>query len=572
MSTLLPNIQSVTKSDIVFLEWQQSNALEIGDLSTKPPILWTKSPQEEFFYYNHCYAAETAISSRLPWIKTQLISKDTPLHIVIPLLSDHEIVLVEDKNTVIGYVKSGDLLEKIFETYQHLYAYYETILETTDNAISIINHEEKMIAWTSSAEYIFNIPREEIIGKPATDFFALEMLQSLKTLRTGESVYRIQHQPREHIFVLINSNPVIHKDRIIGAVSAETDITSQILLQQELIHMSSKLIDLQNKVSKLTPSEDPFIHIVSRSQSIKNMIEMVKKVSTTRTPVLLTGESGVGKEVFSKAIHDCSEERHGPFIAINCGAIPPSLFESELFGYEGGAFSGSNPKGKKGKFELANGGTLLLDEIGEISLDMQVKLLRVIEEKTYYQVGGTKTWSVNCRIIAATNQNLERMIEEGTFRKDLYYRLQVISLDIPPLRKRKEDLFELIQTFLHEFSVTHHQHIKHFPDDVFQALLNYDWPGNIRELRNTIERLVIFSIDGEIKKEHLPNSILRHAQTALSTIEEEPNSPFQAKLDAFERKLILEQLQQVHGNKNKLAKKLGISRATLYNKMNRLNI
>ncbi|TGV06095.1 AAA family ATPase, partial [Mesorhizobium sp. M00.F.Ca.ET.186.01.1.1] len=275
-----------------------------------------------------------------------------------------------------------------------------------------------------------------------------------------------------------------------------------------------------------------------------------------------------GKELFAKAVHDVREGANAPFIAINCGAISPTLFESELFGYEKGAFSGADQKGKKGMIELARGGTLFLDEVGEMPLDMQVKLLRVLQEKKYYPVGGTKQIEADFRIVAATNKNLEEMIREGKFREDLYYRLNVVTLAIPPLRHRIEDTVELAHFFLYEFSLRYNRPIHAISQNVMQNLLQYDWPGNIRELRNAIERLVVFATDGTIREEDLPYSVQSQAKQLPVELPDDLFS-LQEELEAHERRVILRAIELENGNKQAAAKRLGISRATLYNKLNK---
>lgn len=492
------------------------------------------------------------------------------------------LAIVESNGTPVGYISSSDVIEATLQAFRHLEAYFSTTLETLnpDVAITLINEEGHVAVWTSGAEHIFSIRRDEIIGKPASDFFQVDRLQSLRTLKTGESAHKMQHRPRQDMFVLINSNPITLDDQIIGAVAAESDLTTQMRLHQELLQMTTKFHHLQKEVAKLSPSSDPFQHIKGTSRTIKNSIDTIRKISTTKATVLIQGKSGTGKELFAKAIHDSREGSSAPYIAINCGAIPAALFESELFGYERGAFSGADPKGKKGKIELASSGTLFLDEIGEMPLEMQVKLLRVLQERSYFPVGGTQLKRTDCRIIAATNRNLEQMIAEGSFREDLYYRLNVVSIEIPSLRERKEDIYELTQSFLQEFSLIYGRHIQSIAPDVFEDLLLYDWPGNIRELRNTIERLVIFSTDGEIRREYLPDNIysgdkhipVSNPMSYNLDIMEMDGAKFQAELDKFERNLLLQALASANGNKLAIAKQLGISRATLYNKLKRLNL
>lgn len=526
---------------------------------------------------------------------------------VIACFNESPYLLIQDEGPPQGYIAAADVLQHMLQAHRLLEAYLETTLETAGSALTLIDEEAKVAYWTSGAEHVFSIRKEDIVGQPAADFFPPERLQSLKTLYTGETVYRKQHQPRSDLFALINARPVVLDGCIVGAVAAEVDITTEIRLHQELLHMSSKVQHLEKTVARLRPDSDPFAGIKGSSPGLKQCLETIRKISTTSATVLILGESGTGKELFAKAIHDLREPQTAPFIAINCGAIPASLFESELFGYEKGAFSGADPKGKKGKIELADGGTLFLDEIGEMPLELQVKLLRVLQEKSYFPVGGTRMKQANCRIIAATNQNLLGMIANNQFREDLYYRLNVINLVIPPLRMRKEDIYELTRTFLQEFSLLYNRHIESLPSEVFKMLFSYDWPGNVRELRNVIERIAILTTDGEVRPEYLPESLTASMDPKPSTTEgsmplrsmparsslhsagagdvhdtnqagnegllfEVSPLAYKKQMDAYESDLLLQCLETVGGNKRMLAKRLGISRATLYNRMKRLGL
>ncbi|WP_440116978.1 sigma 54-interacting transcriptional regulator [Paenibacillus sp. QZ-Y1] len=539
-----------------------------------------------------------------------IIPSSTSLADAIPLFDTCSYLYIQDDGPLLGYIAVSDVLQAMMHAHRLMEAYFETTLETAGSALTLINEDAKVAYWTTGAEHVFSISKKEIIGQPAADFFPPDRLQSLKTLYTGESVYRKQHQPRPDMFALINARPVQLDGHIVGAVAAEVDITTEIRLHQELLHMTSKVQHLEKAVARLRPNSDPFVKIKGSSPIIKQCLETIRKISTTSATVLILGESGTGKELFAKAIHDLREPQTAPFIAINCGAIPASLFESELFGYERGAFSGADPKGKKGKIELAEGGTLFLDEIGEMPLELQVKLLRVLQEKSYFPVGGTRMKQANFRIIAATNQNLLDMIARNQFREDLYYRLNVINLVIPPLRMRKEDIYELTQTFLQEFSLLYNRHIELLPPEVFKLLFHYNWPGNVRELRNVIERLTILTTEGEVKSEYLPDTLTSaieqeaylsdeqiqlhsrfdpesdsspslhsgsmEASTTTSKGEEDDSAnaalSYQERMDTYESELLLQYLRKAGGNKRTLARQIGISRATLYNRMKRLGL
>ncbi len=246
--------------------------------------------------------------------------------------------------------------------------------------------------------------------------------------------------------------------------------------------------------------------IIGNSPAIHQAIDILKQVAPTDATVLLTGESGVGKEVFATAIHENSDRSSGAFVKVNCGALPESLLESELFGHEKGAFTGATTK-RKGRFELANGGTIFLDEIGDISPQVQVKLLRVLQEREFERIGGEETITTDIRIITATNKNLLESIKQGTFREDLYYRLNVVEINIPPLRERAEDIPELMMHFLKQISNKYNKTINGFDSDVLQKLLEYQWPGNIRELQNAIETAVVLSTTDTITTSNLPKHL-----------------------------------------------------------------
>ncbi|NRS51354.1 sigma-54-dependent Fis family transcriptional regulator [Brevibacillus sp. HB2.2] len=552
----------------------QTNMRIFNDQELLPPQLNETVPvfaQRQTSWYvadaSHLTANLTIDCTHAPWEAAAVTTQDSTLADAIRLLATHNYLLIEKQPGVpVGYLHRGAVIQAIFSSYEILEAYFETMIKTMDASISVIDEKARVMVWTEGAERIFSLKAKETIGHPITKFFPLEMLETLKSLQSGQSLYRHQHQPREDLVVLINTNPIYLHDKIIGAVAAETDITSQVRLNQELLNANKKVNHLQQEMAKLSPTPDPFAQIKGTSLPIRHIKSMIQKLSATQATVLITGESGVGKELFAKAVHDVREGSNAPFIAINCGAISPTLFESELFGYEKGAFSGADQKGKKGMIELARGGTLFLDEVGEMPLDMQVKLLRVLQEKKYYSVGGTKQIEADFRVLAATNKNLEELVKEGKFRQDLFYRLNVVTLKIPPLRERIEDTIELAHFFLYELSLRYNRPIHAISQNVMQNLLQYDWPGNIRELRNAIERLVVFATDGIIKEEDLPYSM--QGQTKQVPIELPPDLfSLQEEIEAHERRVILRAIELENGNKQAAAKRLGISRATLYNKL-----
>jgi PAS domain S-box-containing protein len=300
--------------------------------------------------------------------------------------------------------------------------------------------------------------------------------------------------------------------------------------------------------------------IVGNSAAIENVKHVVAKAAGTNAAVFFRGESGTGKELFARMLHHLSERGNNPFIAINCAAIPDNLLETELFGYEEGAFTGARRGGKRGKFELANGGTLFLDEIGDMPLHLQAKILRVLQEKRIEKVGGTATIPVDVRIISATNKDIECMVKSGEFRQDLYYRINVFPVVIPPLRQRREDLPELIRYFMIKCQRSHIKEIPRIDDDAYSLLLTYDWPGNIRELENVIEYLASIATEGRISLQNVLSRIQREKESSLDIM----------PIAEAERQLILAAVgkygMSLEG-KGKAAEALGISMATLYRKL-----
>lgn len=312
-----------------------------------------------------------------------------------------------------------------------------------------------------------------------------------------------------------------------------------------------------------------FENIIGISFPMQKVFELIEKVADTSATVLITGESGVGKELVARAIHYNSSRRDSPLVVVNCGAIPETLLESELFGYEKGAFTGATGT-RYGRFELASGGSMFLDEIGDMSFNLQVKLLRVLQEKTFERVGGSKTINVDVRIIAATNRVLEDLVKEGKFREDLYYRLNVVPIHLPPLRERKQDIPLLLNYFLERSNKINGAEIEGFSEDAMSVLMEYDYPGNVRELQNLVERIVVLKKKGVIDIEDLPEKIYEEHQKTAARLDIEQG--YDTLVSNFEKNLILQALQETNGVKSKAAQVLNINRTTLIEKMKRLGI
>jgi len=370
-------------------------------------------------------------------------------------------------------------------------------------------------------------------------------------------------------------------------LGAEDFIVKPLDLEQLEIAVDKALqnYDLRRQVEILTDKlkEEQPSEIIGNCEQIKKVLNIAKIVAGTDSTVLIIGETGTGKELLAKYIHRNSPRARGPFIAINCGAIPKDLAETEFFGYEKGAYTGATEKFKQGKFELANHGTIFLDEISELSLELQVKLLRVLQERRFYRLGGTKEISVDVRVIASTNKVLEDLVEQGKFREDLFYRLNVARLELPPLRERGDDIMLLATAFVKEFNKKFGKKVSGFTPEAVNILRNYQWKGNIRELRNVIERVVLLESEDIISKDSL--SFLKVSdsvpQTSLgeqATPELKPGehkliiSKQGATMNNVVRDLIIQTLRLVNGNQIKAAKILGISRAKLRYRIEQLGI
>ena len=325
-------------------------------------------------------------------------------------------------------------------------------------------------------------------------------------------------------------------------------------------------ISLQNSVyRKEIEGKTTFENMIGKSHEIQKVFDLVKKVAPSKASVLITGESGVGKEMIANALHNLSPRKDKPFIKVHCAALSDSLLESELFGHEKGAFTGAIAM-KRGRFELAHEGTIFLDEIGEISQNVQVKLLRVIQERKFERVGGEETLDVDVRIIAATNRNLEEEIKKGNFREDLYYRLNVVNINVPPLRERKDDIPIMVNNFIRKFSKENNKNITTVDTKAKNALYSYDWPGNIRELRNCIEGAVVIAEGSTLRLEDLPPAVRKSQENSSISI------PAGTDMDTAEKIIIRETLLFCQGNKSKTAQVLGIGRKTLHRKLLEMNL
>ncbi|HOK08581.1 MAG TPA: sigma-54 dependent transcriptional regulator [Candidatus Hydrogenedens sp.] len=371
----------------------------------------------------------------------------------------------------------------------------------------------------------------------------------------------------------------------------DTAVEAMRLGAHDYITKPFQLAVLKNKVTKLAKQIEmkssnrvrtwihPSVqHLIGESSQTRQLRQMIARIAPTRSSVLITGPSGVGKELVARALHEASPRRDEPFIALNCAALAPTLLESELFGHEKGAFTGATSR-YIGRFERAHKGTLFLDEVGDIDPGVQVKLLRVLQDGEFERVGGTETIKVDVRILAATNHDLRKSITQGKFREDFYYRLNVFSIYVPPLRERPEDIPYLVDHFLNRFSMEFGKELYEVDDEVIKIFLRYPWPGNIRELENVMERAVVLATGPQITINELPYEILSYAD--IKGIPEQGVEEKETRIDMFsldqytdqiEKELILKTLEEFHWNKTKTAKKLGIKRTTLQYKIKKLGL
>jgi len=466
-----------------------------------------------------------------------------------------------------GFVDKHKVLSMYQEINEENSALIASILDNIDLAISIIDTNYRVKFWNKGAEKLYEISKDKIRDEILTDFFPNALLPSV--VKNQQKVVNIYNLPRENCPNLISAGPLYSKGILIGAISYDRDISEQIKISENLKVTESSLEVLQKELLAIGEERYSFDNIIGENASWKEVVKLTKMVSKSMLSILLSGESGTGKEVLARAIH-IESARTGYFVPLNCSAIPRDLFESELFGYESGAFSGAAKSGKVGKFAFADKGTLFLDEIADMPLEMQAKLLRVLEDGEVTPVGSNKSVKVDVRIIAASNKDLIELCNQGLFRKDLYFRLNGIAVTLSPLRERPEDIKLLTLKFLEDFKETYGSPELVIPDRIIEMLCNYHWEGNIRELKNIIERMVILSNnDGltEISDRSLPD-VIRNMAIRMKV---GPSYSLTDLLEKTEKEAILEALTQSK-SKADAAKLLKIPRSTLYFKMDKYKL
>ncbi len=475
--------------------------------------------------------------------------------------------VIEDEK-VVGIVTSNNIRDTFYLKMDELFNLQSNVFDNLHEGVCICDENGAVKYWNKSSEKLYGVKVEEIMDKNLADFFPNAL--SIQVLKTEKRVDNVCHEPVEGKLVALSAVPLYNsKGDLIAVVSTDRDITDAQNLTKQLEYEKKKVELLEHAYKKEIASKYNFPSIIGKNKRIIEAIAIAEKVAPTSTSVLITGKSGTGKEVFARSIHEASG-RTGNFVAINCSAIPESLFESELFGYVEGAFTGAIRKGKMGKFEFANGGTLFLDEIGDMPLEMQAKILRVLQDGIIYRLGSEKPMTTDARIIAATNRDLKKLISEDKFREDLFYRLAVVQTHLPDLRDRKEDIKDLSNLFLEQVSKQEDIKINDIDEKVYKILANYKWDGNIRELKNVIQRMVVLSNDGKITIDSIPEYILESASDSEDMGENQHD--LERIVENVEKRTIKDVMSMVNGNKQQAAKILNIKRSTLYYKLGKYNI
>ncbi|MHA2961370.1 sigma-54-dependent Fis family transcriptional regulator [Priestia megaterium] len=489
--------------------------------------------------------------------------------------------VIDEKEKLVGVLTKMDILHSYSFYLKHLqenlYAVetLDAVLESAYEGIVIVDTGGIIKEFNAAYCRFLGKKREEAIGKHVTEIIENTRVHIVSETGTDERGYvqRIQGQD-----MIVHRIPIRKEGKIVGAIG-------MLIFEgvSELYNILGRMQELSRKVTEAhLPNHEPiennnhFDQIIGESSAIQTVKEIARKAAKTPSTVLITGESGTGKELFAKAIHYSSPFSEGPFVSINCAAIPEQLLEAELFGYEEGAFTGARKGGKPGKFEQAHKGTLFLDEIGDMPLLMQAKILRVLQDREVERVGGMKSQHVDVRIIAATNKRLEDLVKKGEFREDLYYRLNIIRLSIPPLIERKEDirilLIHHLKNFCEKFGIIK----KSFSFEAMRYLQEYQWPGNIRELVNTVEMLVSLVENQEITEKDLPAHFRKKDTSSFTTEKTSDTNKLLKKVRedilSSEKDTILKALADVNGNKAAAARILGIQRSTLYIKLKKYGL
>jgi DNA-binding NtrC family response regulator len=477
-------------------------------------------------------------------------------------LDKGKIIIVEDEESILTMLSeflssNGYIVEPFLESKKALFALKSNEYDVMITDLSMPHIDGLQLINYIQKEYL------NTLGIVITGYGSLDT--AISAMRWGAFDYILKPFQFDEVLTIVES--AMYYTKLMKSESIPKGLTGKANLLRRF--SENKIIRENTILRNCLKDKYKFENIIGISFPMQKVFELIEKVADTNATVLITGESGVGKELVARAIHYNSARKDSPLVVVNCGAIPETLLESELFGYEKGAFTGATGT-RYGRFELAHGGSMFLDEIGDMSFNLQVKLLRVLQEKTFERVGGSKSISVDVRIIAATNRVLDDLVRDGKFREDLYYRLNVVPIHLPPLRERRQDIPLLLNYFLERSNKINGAQIDGCSEAAMGVLMNYDYHGNVRELQNLIERVVVLKKKGIIDLEDLPDKIY------LAEEQEQSHFDIQKGYDTlvsnFEKNLILQALQETKGVKSKAAQVLSLNRTTLIEKMKRLGI
>jgi PAS domain S-box-containing protein len=487
------------------------------------------------------------------------------LNLILSIIPLHEDKDVAGSMLIFSNViNHSELLHKLDEE-RNSSEILNTVIETAYDGMVIIDKQGIITMMSKAYTEFLGITREDAIGKHVTE--VIENTRMPIVLETGREEVAQLHKIKGS-YMIASRIPIIKNGEIIGVVGKVLfrNVKELNSLYKRISVIEKELATYKSKLREFNTANYSLENIIGESDPISLAKAIVEKAAHTSSNVLILGESGTGKEIFAHAIHSESNRHEGPFVKVNCAAIPSDLLESELFGYEAGAFTGAKKEGKMGKFEIANEGTIFLDEIGDMPLHMQVKLLRVIQEREVEKVGGVASKKINIRIIAATNRNLEKLVSEGKFREDLYYRLNVVTIEIPPLRERGDDIILISNHLIKKLSVDLDKKVIGISKEAGQYLKIYEWKGNVRELENILERAINIMEDREIiDVQDLPKEITGKKSSLVP-------KKLQDVVAESEKNAIILALRATDGNKTKAAKILDIGRTSLYEKIEKYKI
>lgn len=524
------------------------------------------------------YVAEVINDTRLPYIlETGESELNRQQNLGSIKIITNRMPVKDKKGRIIGAVAVFRDITEVIELAEEItnlnemQSMLEAIINATQDAISVVDQNGFGVRINPAYTRITGLSEKDVIGKPATVDIAEGESIHMQVIKTKKPIKgALLKVGPAHKEVLVNAAPIMVNGELRGSVGVIHDMSEITKLSNELKNAKDIIRSLEAKYT--------FEDIIGKDLSLLEAVEKARKAAEIPITVLLRGESGTGKEIFAHAIHNESERKYRKFVRVNCSAIPETLLESELFGYEEGAFTGAKKGGRKGLFEEANGGTIFLDEIGEIPPGTQSKLLRVLQEKEFVRVGGTKSVNVDVRVIAATNVDLEAAIDSGRFRADLYYRLNVLPIKIPPLRMRKGDIYDLSTLFIRKFNQQYGRNVQDISHQAVQQLARYDWPGNVRELDNVIGRAIINmkTNDTVIMENHLPQFERLVDKGEIPVVHDESyvenSMTLENIIEKTEKRYIEQIMSECGNNKTKAAKHMDISLRSLYYKLEKYGL